>query len=30
MPLRIYDISKKLGIENKVVLAKAKALGCNL
>ena len=27
MPLRIYDISKKLGIENKVVLAKAEELG---
>jgi hypothetical protein len=27
MPLRIYDISKKLGLENKVILAKAKALG---
>ena len=27
MPLRIYDVSKKLGIENKEVLAKAKALG---
>jgi len=27
MPVRIYDISKKLGLENKVVLAKAKALG---
>ena len=27
MPVRIYDISKKFGLENKVVLAKAKALG---
>src|ERR1017187_9232905 len=27
MPVRIYDISKKLGLENKDVLAKAKALG---
>jgi translation initiation factor IF-2 len=27
MPVRIYDISKKLGIESKQVLAKAKALG---
>ncbi len=27
MPVRIYDISKKLGLENKVVLAKAKELG---
>lgn len=27
MPIRIYDISKKLGLENKVILAKAKALG---
>ncbi len=27
MPLRIYDISKKLGIENRQVLAKAKELG---
>jgi translation initiation factor IF-2 len=27
MPVRIYDISKKLGLENKEVLAKAKALG---
>lgn len=27
MPVRIYDISKKLGWENKQVLAKAKALG---
>ena len=27
MPVRIYDISKKLGIENKDVLAKAKELG---
>ncbi len=26
MPVRIYEISKKLGLENKVVLAKAKAL----
>ena len=26
MPLRIYDISKKLGLENKEVLAKAKEL----
>jgi translation initiation factor IF-2 len=27
MPVRIYDISKKLGLENKDVLARAKALG---
>ncbi len=27
MPVRIYDISKKLGFENKEILAKAKALG---
>ena len=27
MPVRIYDISKKLGLENKAILAKAKALG---
>src|SRR5437867_5026502 len=27
MPVRIYDISKKLGLENKEVLAKAKAMG---
>lgn len=27
MPVRIYDIAKKLGIENKEVLAKARALG---
>src|SRR3954471_2819384 len=27
MPVRIYDIAKKLGIESKVVLAKAKQLG---
>ena len=27
MPVHIYDISKKLGIENKHVLAKAKTLG---
>jgi translation initiation factor IF-2 len=27
MPVRIYDISKKLGLENKVVLSKAKELG---
>jgi hypothetical protein len=27
MPVRIYDISKKLGLEVKVVLAQAKALG---
>src|SRR5215467_11235604 len=27
MPVRIYDISKKLGLENKAVLSKAKALG---
>lgn len=27
MPLRIYDIAKKLGIESKAVLAKAKELG---
>src|SRR6266496_6407403 len=27
MPVRIYDIAKKLGIESKEVLAKAKELG---
>src|SRR4030095_3001332 len=27
MPVRIYDIAKKLGLENKVVLVKAKELG---
>ena len=27
MPVRIYDIAKKLGIESKAVLAKAKELG---
>jgi translation initiation factor IF-2 len=27
MPVRIYDISKKLGLDNKEVLAKAKQLG---
>lgn len=27
MPVRIYDIAKKLGLENKEVLIKAKALG---
>ena len=27
MPVRIYDIAKKLGIENKDVLTKAKELG---
>ncbi len=27
MPVRIYDISKKLGLENKEVLSKAKSLG---
>ena len=27
MPVRIYDIAKKLGIESKAVLARAKALG---
>src|SRR5213079_3039504 len=27
MPVRIYDIAKKLGIENKEVLSKAKDLG---
>jgi hypothetical protein len=27
MPVRIYDIAKKLGLENNVVLAKAKELG---
>jgi translation initiation factor IF-2 len=30
MPVRIYDISKKLGLENKEVLAKAKELGITL
>src|SRR5215468_9500468 len=27
MPVRIYDISKKLGLENKEVLSKSKELG---
>src|SRR5438105_2568697 len=27
MPVRIYDIAKKLGLESKEVIAKAKALG---
>src|SRR5687767_10300352 len=27
MPVRIYDIAKKLGLESKEVLAKAKELG---
>ena len=27
MPVRIYDISKKLGVDNRIVLAKAKELG---
>src|ERR1700757_4951015 len=27
MPVRIFDISKKLGLENKEVLSKAKELG---
>ena len=27
MPVRIYELSKKLGLENKEVLAKAKAMG---
>ena len=27
MPVRIYDIAKRLGLENKAVLTKAKALG---
>jgi translation initiation factor IF-2 len=27
MPVRIYDLAKKLGIESKLVIAKAKALG---
>src|SRR5206468_7888652 len=27
MPVRIYDIAKKLGIESKEVIAKAKTLG---
>jgi translation initiation factor IF-2 len=27
MPVRIYDLAKKLGIESKDVLAKAKELG---
>src|SRR6478736_805514 len=27
MPVRIYEISKKLGLENKEILAAAKALG---
>src|SRR5215469_4161622 len=27
MPVRIYDIAKKLGLENKDIISKAKALG---
>src|SRR5208282_214918 len=27
MPVRIYDISKKVGLENKEILAKAKEMG---
>ena len=27
MPVRIYDIAKKLGLESKEILVKAKALG---
>ncbi|HMO66566.1 MAG TPA: translation initiation factor IF-2 N-terminal domain-containing protein, partial [Verrucomicrobiota bacterium] len=27
MPVRIYEIAKKLGLESKVVLSKAKELG---
>src|ERR1700744_5913053 len=27
MPVRFYDISKKLGLENKDIISKAKALG---
>jgi hypothetical protein len=27
MPIRVYDISKKLGLENKEIIAKARALG---
>ena len=27
MPVRIYDISKKLGLENKDILSMAKELG---
>ncbi|HEX9045717.1 MAG TPA: translation initiation factor IF-2 N-terminal domain-containing protein, partial [Verrucomicrobiae bacterium] len=27
MPVRVYDIAKKLGLENKQILAKAKELG---
>ena len=27
MPVRIYDIAKKFGLENKEILVKAKALG---
>ena len=27
MPVRIYDLAKKLGLESKEVLAKAKELG---
>ena len=30
MPVRIYDISKKLGLENKEVLVKAKELGVTI
>src|SRR5580658_7639119 len=27
MPVRVYDIAKKLGLENKEILAKAKEMG---
>src|ERR1051325_1117487 len=27
MPVRIYDISKKVGLENKEIISKAKTLG---
>ena len=27
MPVRIYDIAKKLGLENKDIISKAKSLG---
>ena len=27
MPIRLYDIAKKLGIDNRQVLAKARELG---
>ena len=27
MPVRVYDIAKKLGLENKEILVKAKAMG---